>query len=486
MKKNRHKRNRFSALRNRACREYARRCRRLTLETLETRDLLTAVISIQAGDSSLTEPWTYGTPHQYTDSGTVIVSRTGDTSGDLYVPLITDIEPNLADQWDYFFRIEGNSTVCPGSGYAIPCAFLPDGATSVEIPVYPAWDDVEEPTETLKIALGDGDGYDLADPDQRAIYTIVNRSPAVSITGSGPIPESGPGRTFTISRNDFANRGELAVSYAITGTALGDALSPFKDFTVTGSGVIPAGQASTTITITPVNDCRDEENESVILRLFDGDGYTLDLHIASASIWDDDAPLTLSIADTTVSEGQGVASFQASLSCAAEEPISVSYRTSGDVPPPGWATPTVDFVPVSDGLLNFAPNTTQATATIPIINDTLNEFTEYFSVELLNASGDVVLADSEGVATLIDNDPLPTISVADVAADEQLTELTFTVTLSAVSGKTVVVDYTTSDGSALDPVDYVAQSGTLTFLPGAVTQTVVVPLEDDAIYSKCK
>jgi hypothetical protein len=40
-----------------------------------------------------------------------------------------------------------------------------------------------------------------------------------------------------------------------------------------------------------------------------------------------------------------------------------------------------------------------------------------------------------------------------------MTNLTFTVTLSAISGKSVTVNYATANGSALAPADYLGRSG---------------------------
>jgi hypothetical protein len=59
--------------------------------------------------------------------------------------------------------------------------------------------------------------------------------------------------------------------------------------------------------------------------------------------------------------------------------------------------------------------------------------------------------------------------------------LAFTVTLSDASGKTVTVQYTTADGTATAGSDYVAKSGTLTFLPGAISHTITVTVNGDAL-----
>ena len=50
--------------------------------------------------------------------------------------------------------------------------------------------------------------------------------------------------------------------------------------------------------------------------------------------------------------------------------------------------------------------------------------------------------------------------------------MTFMVTLSAISGKTVTVNFATANGSALAPADYTTKAGTLTFAAGTTTQTI--------------
>jgi hypothetical protein len=55
-----------------------------------------------------------------------------------------------------------------------------------------------------------------------------------------------------------------------------------------------------------------------------------------------------------------------------------------------------------------------------------------------------------------------------------------TVTLSAVSGKTVTVNYATADGTAAAGADYTASGGTITFTPGQTSKTINVPVINDA------
>ena len=79
--------------------------------------------------------------------------------------------------------------------------------------------------------------------------------------------------------------------------------------------------------------------------------------------------------------------------------------------------------------------------------------------------------------------PLPTLSLNNTSHNEGnkgTTEFIFTVTLSAASLHTVVVNYSTANGTAqLANSDYVAASGTLTFAPGETTKRITIRVNGD-------
>jgi len=56
------------------------------------------------------------------------------------------------------------------------------------------------------------------------------------------------------------------------------------------------------------------------------------------------------------------------------------------------------------------------------------------------------------------------------------TLMPFTVTLSSASSQTVTVSYTTLPGTAVAPRDFITKSGTLTFPPGDVSETVNIQI----------
>jgi|GEM_PF-381965 len=77
--------------------------------------------------------------------------------------------------------------------------------------------------------------------------------------------------TYTVSLNAVNNSGPLTVNYTVGGTA-----SSGSDYnTLSGTIIIPTGQQSGTITVTPIDDIEVESEETVVLTLSSGAGYTV-------------------------------------------------------------------------------------------------------------------------------------------------------------------------------------------------------------------
>src|SRR5205823_14054025 len=73
-------------------------------------------------------------------------------------------------------------------------------------------------------------------------------------------------------------------------------------------------------------------------------------------------------------------------------------------------------------------------------------------------------------------------NVTVTEGDSGTTNANFIVTLSAASGRTVVVNYATADGTATAPSDYVAILTTgLTFNPGETIKTITVLVNGDIV-----
>ncbi|MDT7778742.1 MAG: hypothetical protein QOC99_1254 [Acidobacteriota bacterium] len=193
------------------------------------------------------------------------------------------------------------------------------------------------------------------------------------------------------------------------------------------------------------------------------------------------APLAvpaLSVGDVSITEGDSgttSATFNVTLSAASSKTVAVSFYTAGQD-----AIKDVDYKSTL-GRLSFAPGVTSQTVTVPVIGDTLDEFDESFLVILAHPLGANVNK-GQGRGTILDDDPPPSASIDDVTLNEGnagTKQATFTVSLSAPSGKPISISFATADGSANSGTDYQASVGTLTFNPGQTSRTLSVPINGD-------
>ena len=190
---------------------------------------------------------------------------------------------------------------------------------------------------------------------------------------------------------------------------------------------------------------------------------------------------TISISDPTVNEGNsgpGFAVFNLTLSSASSQQISVNYATAN-----GSATAGSDYVPAT-GTVTFNPGETSVPLAIQVIGDTVLEPNENFFVNL-SAPVNATIGDGQGVGTILNDDTTAGISVSigDATVIEGscggTPKTVFNVTLSSTSTQNVIVNYTTSNGTASSTNDYIAASGTLTITPGKTTGTINILARSD-------
>jgi glucose/arabinose dehydrogenase len=186
---------------------------------------------------------------------------------------------------------------------------------------------------------------------------------------------------------------------------------------------------------------------------------------------------TISIDDVVVGEGPGAqASFTVTLSLPSSQTVSLSFSTAN-----GTATGK-DYDAVSATVLTFDPGELSKALVVEVEDDLLDEDDETFFVHLANAQK-AAIGDSQGMATLTDDDPLPEISIADRSFGEGfgVRPVPFLVTLSQASGRTVSVDYVIAPGTATPGTDFGVGTGTLVFPPGSRTRRFFVWTKGDRV-----
>jgi Calx-beta domain len=190
-------------------------------------------------------------------------------------------------------------------------------------------------------------------------------------------------------------------------------------------------------------------------------------------------PPDLAVADASVVEGHAGTTalvFRVTLSAASTQPVTVGWATAD-----GTATAGSDYQAAS-GTLTFAPGETAKAIAVPVSGDRLGEPNETFVVNLSSPTN-ATMADGQGIGTVVDDEPRISIGTVTKAEGRKnhTTLFTFTVTLSAAYDQAVTVSFRTVDGTATTgDGDYVARTGTITFLPGETTKTITIEVKGDS------
>jgi hypothetical protein len=294
----------------------------------------------------------------------------------------------------------------------------------------------------------------------------------------------------TLSRSD----GDTSVTY----TTFDQTAFSGADYAETsGTLAFARNETQKTVSIPVATDSLDEPDEIfgiALTRIVDGTFEGGD-PTGYATILDDDAAPSISIADATVTEGTGgttITTVNVSLSAPSGRLITVDFTTAD-----GSATfdPGADYHR-SSGRLVFDRGDTVETIELRIVADAVDESNETFFVDLSNAGG-AVLSKSRSTVTILDDDSgggggggggggsNPAISISDaqvVEGDGSTRTVAITVSLSTSSTDYVSVDYATADGTArFSDADYWRMSGGLVFSPGDTSETLTARIEADSL-----
>jgi predicted extracellular nuclease len=194
-------------------------------------------------------------------------------------------------------------------------------------------------------------------------------------------------------------------------------------------------------------------------------------------------PPRVTISDASVVEGDAgttAASFVVRLSAPSGQTVIVNFGTT-DGAAPNPASEDSDYSRVT-GTLVFAPGTTTQQITVLVNGDVVTERNETFLVNL-SAATNAVIEDGQGIGTIINDDPLPKLSIDDVTVQESASadvDAEFTVRLSHPSQLPVTVKYLTIGFTAVAGKDFVGvPPTTIVFAPGQTTATARVTIKRD-------
>ncbi len=342
-----------------------------------------------------------------------------------------------------------------------------------------AGDVEEEPNESFSVVLdqeqnaiitrSEGTGT-ILDDDAAAVPSLSVDDVVVQEGDAGTIPA-----TFTVTLMP-PGADEVSVAYQ---TVDGSASAGDDYQEMSGVVTFAPGETSKAVTVSVSGDESIEPDETFSLVLSAPVGAPIADGTGEGVILTDDVPASASIGDASIVEpndGTTSVGFTVTISPASAQPITVWWSTAD-----GTATSPGDYEAAS-GVLNFGPGESSKTLSVSVVGDTVPEAQEEFYVDI--SSPDASVVDPRGVATVADNDPLPTLAISDVSVTEGTggtKTVAFVVTLSAASGQAVSVTYQTVDGTAKAPSDYLAASGVIGFAPGETSTVVSVVVVGDGV-----
>jgi hypothetical protein len=381
-----------------------------------------------------------------------------------------------------------NGTATAGSDYTAVNSFIvnfADGDTADKTVTIPITDDnIYEGDETVNLALTNATGGAQIGPQGTAVLTITDNEsvPTISINNVS-VGEGGGTAVFTVTQSGLSVF-ETTFNYA---TNDGTAVAPGDYATASGSGSIPAGSTTTTISV-PINEDNIYENDQTFtVTLSNPANATLGANPGTGTIQDNDTPPTLAISDVTLSEGNtGTTSFIFTVTRTGptEAPASVNFQTHD-----GTATIADNDYQNGSGTLNFSATDSSKQITVLVNGDSAVEPDETFTVKLSGATGSTI-SDDEGVGTIVNDDTSISIGVSPSSVGEDGgQELTYTFTRSPQTTGSVTINFSVggtatfgSDYGQTGATSFSTSSGTVVIPDGQTSATItILPTVDSAV-----
>ncbi|MBY0495569.1 MAG: S8 family serine peptidase [Cyanobacteria bacterium] len=275
--------------------------------------------------------------------------------------------------------------------------------------------------------------------------------------------------TFTVTLAPANTSQTVTVDFA---TANGTATIADNDYVATNGTLTFAPNVDTqTINVMVTGDANNESNETFAVNLSNAVNAAVGDTQGTGTITNDDGPPgpSITINTPTVAPG-GVISFTV-----ANGPGNRADWV-GLAPAAAADMGKIDWIYLNG--TRSAPASGIANATLQFIAPATPG-----SYDVRLFSNDTYTRIARSVAIPVANGPTLTINdVTIVEGNSGVANATFTVTVSPVNAtQSVTVDYATANGTATTANnDYAATSGTLTFAPSVVTQTITVPVIGDA------
>jgi Calx-beta domain/Domain of unknown function (DUF4114) len=410
-----------------------------------------------------------------TTPGTFILNRTGDLSSTLTVNLAAT--PGTATSGIDFQTIATTAIFAAGS-------------SSTSINVNAIDDDLYEGSETVRLAIQTGSAYTLGASTSAEIAIIDNETiPTLIITPTTQsIAEKNSGDPANSASFQVQLSGKSATAITVDYATINGSATAGSDFTLTnGQLIFAAGTIAPQTILVPITpDNTVEPDETFTLQLTNPVGAVISGSPSTVNILNDDNPIVVSTPVITITAGVNAkepgtsGTFILQRTGDLTSALTVNLMTTSSS-----GTETIDYQPIATTAI-FAAGNNIATVEVKPIDDDIYEGNEKVGVLIKTGSNYSIGSSASAEIAIEDNETIPTLTItpttqaiAEKNIGDPANSASFQVQLSGKSATAITVDYSTINGTATSGSDFTATTGKLTFAPGSLSQTILVPIAPD-------
>jgi uncharacterized repeat protein (TIGR01451 family) len=391
-------------------------------------------------------------------SSVITVVRTNGTQGSVSVNFAT-----------------ANGTAISGADYVATSGSLiwaSGDSASKTFSVLMLADVAVEGNESINLILSSASGGALI-TGPAATLTIQDDDDLVQFASTAvTVFESATNAMVTVERIGAGNA-TVTVDYAtvIGGTASYQATN--------GTLTFNPGVTNQFIFVAITNDTLTNVTRTFSVQLSGPGGATLPGagSLATVTVLDDDSLLAFTTNAVSVLESSGSVALTVTRAGALNSDVSVLYTTTTN----GTATNTTDYLS-TNGVLVFGTNVSSAPITVLLLNDTVVESDETFTVALSSPTGEVSLgAFDTNTVTILNDDNLVQFAIGTYSVVERVGSVLLSVVRTGASNGVVTVPFTSASVTAFAGTDFEATNGILTFQTNVVSTNILVTLLNDKL-----
>ncbi|MES2924686.1 MAG: Calx-beta domain-containing protein [Verrucomicrobiota bacterium] len=402
-------------------------------------------------------------------NGNFRLTRTGSTAADLVVSVAPQ-GGTATKTTDYTFAPDF-VTADPYRTFTIPA-----GSATLDVVVAAVNDTAQEGPETITLQMVSGVGYFSATANA-AVMTVGDNDtvlPQVAVTAPDPYAmEPADAGSFVFTRT-----GSTVAALNLAVVWSGTAVNGTDYTTLPATVVIPSGQSSVTIAVTPLNDSAIETPEDAIATISSNAAYVRDTAATTATVTlaDDDTPqVTVSVPDASAAEaGQDSGMFLITRTGSTAAALKVYFGLSGS------ASHGTDYAALN-GELTIPAGAVSAPVVITPYHDDLGEGIETVTLAVTTFNNAYSVGEAfQASLNLTDNGDIPVVAVrAGTVGVEGGANATVVFRAIGSGSGNVTVNYTVS-GTATSGTDFAALSGTVSVpANGTNDVTVSIPATND-------